>query len=101
MHSMSGKLGAIITADRWTMAPEQLGQNGKNTVAFQLTLNIDRQALSRVFVDRREHAEGLPVVRALHDGFEAERRRESEARPTHSPTHDQCIADLAARTIRR
>ena len=46
---------------------EQIGEHRQNIIALELTLDMDRQALSAVLIDHGQHPERLPIMRAVGD----------------------------------
>ena len=68
-HGMGGKLRAIVRTDMIgrAMALEQIGEDGEHVIALELSLDMDRQALTAMLIDHRKHAERLPVMRPIGD----------------------------------
>lgn len=66
---MGSELGAVVAADMIGRATalEQVSKSRQHIVTLELALNMDCQALAAMFVDHGEHAERLPVMRAVHD----------------------------------
>ena len=51
----------------WAMPQEQPAEHMQDVLAVELTSDMDGQALPGELVDDVEHAEGLAVMRAVHD----------------------------------
>ena len=68
-HRGGGELGAVVRTDmvRWAVLDEQVGQPIQHVVRAQMPGNLDRQALARLLVDHRQHAELTPVMGATLD----------------------------------
>jgi hypothetical protein len=61
---LGGELAAVVRPDvaRRAVYDEQIGENMQHIVGPELSGDLDRQALPRVFVDDREHADQSPVM---------------------------------------
>lgn len=46
---------------------EQIRQNSQHVIVLKTALGVNRQALSRVFLDDRQHPEGCPIMRSVCD----------------------------------
>lgn len=63
------ELSAIVGSDviRRPMLDKQVGDALKHALTIQFAIHMDRQAPARELVDHGQHAEGPPIICAVHD----------------------------------